>query len=274
MIIEQTVQALLTDYKHIVQDIVLKKLVLGRNFTAVLLSNGSCGMAGAEANHKSQNKNHTRIHGHFAPGNISGNNVEEILSYSKDNRIPTSVTLAIINALSSSALDNKDFLINENCDPYDLLHVNKQDTLTIVGAFKNYIKKAIHTGCKLYVLELNKEALPPEHEDLFVDEDDSELVLKQSNKIIITGSALVNHTLSSLLAKTPSNAITAITGPTANLLPQILFDSGIHIIGGTRITDGEAMFRIISEGGSGYHLFEHCATKICILKNKLSLNPE
>jgi uncharacterized protein len=274
MIIENTIRALLTDYKHQFRGITLERLVLGRNFTAVLLSNGSCGMAGAETNDKTHNKHHNRILGHFAPGNISGSNVEDILTYNKDNRIPFSVKLAIINALSSSILNDEDFIIHENCDPYDLLHVCAEDTLTIVGAFRNYIKKAIATGCRLHVLELNKEAMPPEHEDVFVSEQEAEIVLQQSNKIIITGSSLVNNTLPSLLSKIQKNALTAITGPTANLLPQVLFDSGIQIIGGTRITDSATMFRIISEGGSGYHLFEHCAIKICILKNKLSLKSE
>jgi uncharacterized protein len=201
MIIENTIRALLTDYKHQFRGITLERLVLGRNFTAVLLSNGSCGMAGAETNDKTHNKHHNRILGHFAPGNISGSNVEDILTYNKDNRIPFSVKLAIINALSSSILNDEDFIIHENCDPYDLLHVCAEDTLTIVGAFRNYIKKAIATGCRLHVLELNKEAMPPEHEDVFVSEQEAEIVLQQSNKIIITGSSLVNNTLPSLLSK-------------------------------------------------------------------------
>ncbi|NLA50007.1 MAG: Fis family transcriptional regulator, partial [Bacteroidales bacterium] len=41
---------------------------------------------------------------------------------------------------------------------------------------------------------------------------------------------------------------------------------GVSIVGGIRITRPEIVFNIVSEGGLGYHLFEYCAAKICILR--------
>ncbi|MBK7711175.1 MAG: hypothetical protein IPJ37_09670 [Bacteroidales bacterium] len=45
-----------------------------------------------------------------------------------------------------------------------------------------------------------------------------------------------------------------------------MFENKVNIIGAVRITKPEVLFNIVSEGGTGYHLFEYCAQKICILK--------
>jgi hypothetical protein len=41
------------------------------------------------------------------------------------------------------------------------------------------------------------------------------------------------------------------------------------MIGASRITRPEILFEIVGEGGTGYHLFEYCAQKICILKENI-----
>ena len=49
-------------------------------------------------------------------------------------------------------------------------------------------------------------------------------------------------------------------------MPDILFENKVSIIGAVKITKPEILFDIVGEGGKGFHLFEYCAKKICILK--------
>jgi uncharacterized protein (DUF4213/DUF364 family) len=57
-----------------------------------------------------------------------------------------------------------------------------------------------------------------------------------------------------------------VTGPSSGIFPDILFENKVTVIGTIKITKPEILFDIVSEGGTGFHLFEYCAQKICILK--------
>ncbi len=75
----------------------------------------------------------------------------------------------------------------------------------------------------------------------------------------------MNNTLDNMLDKIPSSKKVIVVGPTAGLIPDVLFKHGIDIIGSTRILDADKVFHTISEGGAGYHLFHNGAQKICLL---------
>lgn len=91
------------------------------------------------------------------------------------------------------------------------------------------------------------------------------MVLPDSDIIIITGLTLLNNTIDNLLSFIPANKQVVVVGPTAGLIPDILFKHNVSIIGSTKITDPERMFTVVSEGGAGFHLFQYCAKKICVL---------
>ena len=78
---------------------------------------------------------------------------------------------------------------------------------------------------------------------------------------------MVNNTLDDILKIIPPKKKVIVVGPTASLIPDILFQHHINIIGSTRITDADKVFHTISEGGAGYHLFQNGAQKICLLND-------
>jgi uncharacterized protein (DUF4213/DUF364 family) len=41
--------------------------------------------------------------------------------------------------------------------------------------------------------------------------------------------------------------------PSCSLLPDILFENKVNIIGGLRITDADMAFAVAAQAGSGYH---------------------
>ena len=56
----------------------------------------------------------------------------------------------------------------EDRDPIQLIDLNSRKTITVVGAFHSYIRKISETGNKLYVLEMNEEALGQEYKKFYV----------------------------------------------------------------------------------------------------------
>ena len=90
--------------------------------------------------------------------------------------------------------------------------------------------------------------------------------MPQSDIVIITGQTLVNNTIDDLLAVINPKSEVIVTGPSSGILPDLLFENKVSVIGTIRITKPEILFSLVREGGTGYHLFEYCAQKICILK--------
>lgn len=89
-----------------------------------------------------------------------------------------------------------------------------------------------------------------------------------SDIIIITGCTLVNNILDDLITDVPQHSQVIVAGPSGSLLPDILFENKVNIIGGTRVTDPDMAFTVAAQAGSGYHLFRYCAQKICIMNRK------
>jgi uncharacterized protein (DUF4213/DUF364 family) len=50
------------------------------------------------------------------------------------------------------------------------------------------------------------------------------------------------------------------------MIPDVLFENNVDIIGSIRITKPEMLMKLISQASAGFHLFRYCAEKICVLK--------
>jgi uncharacterized protein (DUF4213/DUF364 family) len=95
--------------------------------------------------------------------------------------------------------------------------------------------------------------------------------LKDSDAIIITGTAIVNHTIDAILSSIDPGKRTAIIGPTASMIPDAFFKRGVQVLAGIRILEPEEMIKILKQGGSGYHLLQECSEKIAFVKNRSNL---
>ena len=115
---------------------------------------------------------------------------------------------------------------------------------------------------------LDENFLGKEQKKYYVPASDFTKILPVSDIIVITGCTLVNNTIDDLISAIPLNAQVVVSGPSSSLLPDILFENKVSIIGATRITDPDMAFAVAAQAGSGYHLFRYCARKICILNEK------
>ncbi len=267
MIIEQTYNLLISKYKDKIYNLTISDIRIGLFLTAVRLSDNSIGTSSTFADEYLHCVKTNRNYGDFSPLNIRGKKVTDLLETDKESNIILTLKIAVLNAISSGIISRGNYNIVKDCDPFDLIDLQGDKTITIVGAFHSYIRKIAETPNKLYILELNENALADEHKKYYVPAEEYEKVFHKSDIIIITGLTLVNKTIDNLLTAIPDKALAIVVGPSSSIIPDLLFDNNINIIGSTRITKPDVLFDLISEAGGGYHLFDYCAQKICILKD-------
>ena len=100
----------------------------------------------------------------------------------------------------------------------------------------------------------------------FIPADQSEETIAAADVLIITGVTLVNHTLEQILQAARRDAEIAVIGPTASMLPDVLFDHGVRVMGGVRVKKPDGLLDVLAAGGSGYHFFDNLAPRIVIEK--------
>ncbi len=268
MVLEKTYDLLKTTYKSHIKDLTIADVRIGVFLTAVILSDGSCGTASTVVDANLNCARADRDFGEFTPGKIIGRKVIDLLETHKDLNLLVSLKLAVVNAISSKIIESFEYNIIENTDPIELVDLTSHKTITIVGAFQSYIRRIAATSNKLYVLELNENALNADQKQFYVPANEYLRVLPISDVVIITGLTLANNTIDGLLASIPASALVIVTGPSGNVIPDVLFENKVKIIGATRITDPKLLMNIVGEAGTGYHLFQYCAQKICIVNEK------
>ena len=262
MIIENCIDyfANFSDFK----ELKISHVVVGLRFSFVELSDGSFGVAGT-IDLKTTESSNQKYFGKFSPGNICGQSVYELLS-SRDNfSVLNSLKFACINALNYRYTDFSKYKIHYDKDPTELLSFhNKQ--IALIGAFKSYIEFFDINAVNFKIIELDFEAIPEKFRAYFVDVTKTSETIENSDIVIITGLSLVNDTFPLIKKHLTNNKISVITGPSANIPPDILFQNGINIIGATEFTNKEQVLKLVCEAASGYHFFKCCARKITIEK--------
>lgn len=247
-------------------EVLIEELIAGKFLTAVRLSLGTVGFSLTQYSKAPFLYRSERDFGAFTPNNISGRSVKELLLADSENPDTAALKLACANALSAAIINAGNYRIIPQSDPFDLAQIKAGDKVTLVGAFSSYIRKLGDRDCELRVLELDESTLRAENKKYYVPADRAEELIPDSDLVIITGSTLVNNTLDKLAGLFCSGTKVILVGPSAGLVPEVLFDKGIDIIGSLRINDVDAAMRTVAEGGTGYHLFRYGAEKISIIK--------
>jgi len=267
MIIEESIAYLREKYPNMLK-LTIADLRIGSFLAVVKLSNGSIGLTSYETIHETKCDKKNRDFGEFTPLQIVGKSLESLFSTTKTNDIIRTLRIASLNAISASINEIEKHKIIRNTDPIDLVQLVDGMKVTLVGAFHSYIKRISNSGSLLRVLELKKESLLPEHQKYYAPADSFPEVLADSDLVFITGLTMVNNTFNDLLKSCKSDSKIIVVGPSGNLISSVLFESGVDIIGASMVTHPEIVFDLVSQGAGGYHLFEYCVEKICIVNEK------
>lgn len=265
MVINETYQWLLKYYPDIIKDITITDVRLGILLSAVKLSDESVGVSSTFANTETSCIRKNRRFDAFSPSKMAGQKVVDLFENAPSNNVTDTLKMAVLNAISSRILYNGNYKILEDTDPIDLIDYTSKKNVTIVGAFNSYIQKISESKHNLKVLELDKNTLLDEHKKFFVPANEYINVIPESDIVIITGLTLINKTINGLLEAAKPESQVIITGPSSSIVPDVLFNYNVSIIGASKITDPDMLFALVGEAGTGFHLFRYCAKKICIL---------
>jgi len=127
--------------------------------------------------------------------------------------------------------------------------IRSTDVVTVVG-YGGLVRSLVGTCKEIHVTEMRpRETFVTTVIGRTVDfgpkvlsihgERENEFVLGRSDVIIITGSSLVNGTLAELLAYSRRAKSVGLYGPSACIIPDVLFEQGVEFVLSHRIRDPE-----------------------------------
>ncbi|QIZ76725.1 Rossmann-like domain-containing protein [Ferrimonas lipolytica] len=141
-----------------------------------------------------------------------------------------------LNAISQYVLKQRGFNYHNAEDSLELLDIQPGERVGMVGYFAPLIAQLREQMTPLTVIELRQD-LVMSSDNFEVTTDPSKLT--QCDKVLITGTSVINHTLEGLLQHCRNAKEIALVGPSVGLLPEVLFAHGITRIGGRAVVDSE-----------------------------------
>jgi hypothetical protein len=213
------------------EDVQVRSVLVGAHWTLV------CSRYGGLASTLTAD----RPHGHESvrdAGRLHEKSARELAEYAlSDNLLERSIGVAAINSLIGV---NENLCVQVNASEV-LAERGRGKTVALVGHFP-FIPKLRPAVGELLVIE----QYPAEGEYAAEAAPD---VLPRADMVAITGSALINGTLDSLLALCPRGVPVMVLGPSTPLSP-VLFEHGATILSGARVVDENAAALAISQAAS------------------------
>ncbi len=166
------------------------------------------------------------------------------LEFGSDDPVREMIALGAMNAICQHVMRETAFQVESAPDPLGLLSVASGDRIGMVGLFVGLTKAIKKAGAELVVIE-KKEKLIDKFPDLPITTDPSRL--KTCNKVLCTGTTLLNNSLDEILSHCSPDAFVSIIGPTAGYFPDPLFARGVDVVGGRVVTNSEAFLQRLAE---------------------------
>lgn len=210
----------------------LRDIRMGPYWTAVLTRN--CGLASVAPTPHHQHDSSPVSEAGF----LSEKNVRDLAYMARsDSALEASVGMATINSLLK--IDERSCIELNAADI--IVEHGRGRRVAVVGHFP-FVERLRHEVGELCVIE----RYPGEGD---VPESETLNYIPQADVVAITGSAFVNHTIENLLGLCAPGAFVIVLGPTTPLSP-VLFDYGVDVISGTRVTDPALVLRYVSQGAT------------------------
>jgi len=214
---------------------------IGLGYTAVLLDDGGCGLAGTVTD--GTNACCTYLE---KAGELIGMDARTVAKYAfSPNPVAASVGIATLNAVINRGGD-------PSPDPLQVLPIDGA-TVGMVGYFEPFIPELKQRAKELYVFERRKIA-----PDVLPDWA-AERLLPTCDVVILTALAFINKTIDHLLELAQGKEV-ALVGPTTPMAP-ILGKCGVKHLFGSLVTDSTAVLAIVGQAG-GTQKFKSATKKI------------
>jgi uncharacterized protein (DUF4213/DUF364 family) len=199
-------------------------------FGAMILTDGTVGLTytaldGALSDLQDRTKTDNLV-------NISPVQIAQL--YAEESGWQRSLGMAAINAVSQFVFKHSGYVLPAMGKTLDLLAIQKGDHVGMIGYFPPLVEQVQAQGVPLTVVELNEKWLQ-RADDFEVTLDLAHL--NSCNKVVCTGTVLINQTIDSVMENCGSAEQILIVGPTTGCLPDPLFDRGVTLLGGSIVID-------------------------------------
>jgi uncharacterized protein (DUF4213/DUF364 family) len=210
---------------------------IGLGYTAVLLSDGRCGLAFTL--HEEEYESCCVIP---EAGRLAGRKASELIPWMRlEDTTACAVGLATLNAVLTP-LDGQDGAVES--DILDLLLVHADDSIGMIGYFGPLVGPLKDRAKALHIFERRPN---PDHGIL--PESATKEFLPKCQVVIMTATALLNHTIDGLLGLCKTAREIAILGPSTPFMPEVFRSYRVTMLSGLRVVDPQQALRVVSEGG-------------------------
>ena len=155
------------------------------------------------------------------------------------------VGLAAVNALTRCLFDRAGFVPGSSVDSIGSLDPQPGETVGMIGLFASLVPRITARGARLVVIEL-REDLAGERDGVRVTLDATEL--RHCDKVLSTGTLLLNDTLDRMLGLCVRAKQFAMIGPSVGCPPDPLFARGVTLLGGSWVSDPAAFVDALCSG--------------------------
>lgn len=206
----------------------IKDVRIGLGYTAVMLDDGACGLAGTLTD--GTNACCTYLQN---AGELIGKQALKVAEYATlPSPVAASLGVATLNAcLNRTGVPGPDLL--------EVLPID-QAIVGMVGYFEPFIHELRKRAKELYIFE--RRPLAPD----VVPDWAAERIIPKCDVVILTAISLINGTLDHLLEL--SQGEVALVGPTTPL-SQVFGDYGVNHLFGSLATDPHSVMNIVSQAG-------------------------
>jgi uncharacterized protein (DUF4213/DUF364 family) len=272
MILEKTVKLIKQFYKiHEIVPPKITKVVVGLGYTGVEVSANSLEPVLGLASTLPSIVNITDCTKIEFAGSLTNRTLLELLNWSYElPSIKKIVGIAALNGASQHLLRVKTAYTTLKGDLIDQLKIKRDTKITVIGLMKPLVRKLSKYTKSITLVEDVISISPEFNQFNFKNNieqlDDEDLF---TDILFCTGTALINNTIDKILELFRNKARNIILiGPSASMIPDVLFDNGVKIVGGMEILDSEATLRVLQEGG-GTKLFKQYGKKYNLIKSTL-----
>lgn len=213
---------------------------IGLRYTAVLLDDGSCGVA-----YTFQDCSDCGCHVLRDAGHMTGKPAGELIRLLKEtNLLRASVGLAAVNAAT-----NVSGARCESGNVVEALQISPGDTFGMVGEFKPIRAAVSKMTDRVYVFELNLEKGPGLYPEEAIPD-----YLPKCDVVVVTATSIINHTADDVLSYCKNARQVCIVGPSTPLDPAAFAGTPVTLLAGSVVKDTPQLLRIVSQAGGTMHM--------------------
>jgi len=179
------------------------------------------------------------------PRELTGRYPQEFaLEFGSDDPVKEMISMASINAICQHVIKETNFQLDHTTDPLGLISINREDRIGMVGLFSGLINTIKKAGAELVIIE-KEERLVGKYHDMPITTDITRL--SGCNKILCTGTTVLNNSLDEILNHCSPDAFVSVIGPTAGYFPDPLFACGVDVVGGRVVKDSKEYLQRLAQ---------------------------